>query len=298
MLVAGVALSLAILAMLPETAEPQEDTNGAWTQAEQNTTKDTTIANENAGALAVSRPANEPSTRLVVYPGDTLWWIAQERLGPNTTPQQIVNEVERIYQLNRALIGDDPDLILPGQELLLPTTAGPAEVAPADEAPAAPAAPAATAAALADEPSALPVSEQPAEEAAPAPAEEAAPAPAEEAQSFLEPYINDIGLLNLGFNFLLFAFALLATIFMVWKLRQTRRDLESTKSARTLSDPEDGTLAKKHDTDHVGLAGVTGIKRKEIVRVRAPATRRPLRKKRLASNVYSPQVRRFYRGVP
>jgi LysM repeat protein len=61
-----------------------------------------------------------PSTRLVVNTGDSLWSISQERLGPNATPVQIANEVERIYAFNRDETGDNLELILPGQELLLP----------------------------------------------------------------------------------------------------------------------------------------------------------------------------------
>jgi len=119
MLAAGVALSLAFLAMLPGMAEAQH-TDGVSTEAKQNTT------NENAGDPAASRFASEPATRLVVNPGDSLWTIGQERLGPGAPPKQVGNEAERIFKLNRERIGNDPDLILPGQELLLPPVAEPA----------------------------------------------------------------------------------------------------------------------------------------------------------------------------
>jgi len=119
MLAAGVTLSLAILAMLPGMAEAQH-TDGVSTEAKQN------ITNENAGDPAASWFASEPATRLVVNPGDSLWTIGQERLGPGAPPEQVSNEVERIFELNRERIGNDPDLILPGQELLLPPVAEPA----------------------------------------------------------------------------------------------------------------------------------------------------------------------------
>jgi hypothetical protein len=48
--------------------------------------------------------------RVVVRPGDTLWSISEERLGPSATPQQIARGVELIYALNRDTIGED----LPG----------------------------------------------------------------------------------------------------------------------------------------------------------------------------------------
>jgi LysM domain-containing protein len=56
----------------------------------------------------------------VVRPGDSLWTISEERLGPDATPQRIANGVEQIYELNRERIGADPALIIVGQELLVP----------------------------------------------------------------------------------------------------------------------------------------------------------------------------------
>lgn len=117
--VAGVALSLAILAGLPGMAEAQEvetQTLGtASTEAEQNTTTD-----DEKGAPAAWRPAPESSTtRLVVEPGDSLWSISEEHIGPGATPKQIAYEVERTFDLNRGRIGEDPNLIFPGQEFVL-----------------------------------------------------------------------------------------------------------------------------------------------------------------------------------
>lgn len=77
---------------------------------------------------------NEGVERIVVSPGDSLWTITSERLGPNASPQHVANGVERIYALNRNRIGD-PDLIFPGQKLLLPPTAQlAAEATPAQKA--------------------------------------------------------------------------------------------------------------------------------------------------------------------
>ena len=136
--VAGVALSLAILAGLPGMAEAQEvetQTLGtASTEAEQNTTTD----NEK-GAPAAWRPAPESSTtRLVVEPGDSLWSISEEHVGPGATPKQIAYEFERTFDLNRGRIGEDPNLIFPGQELvLLPPASDTAATAPVSQEPAA-----------------------------------------------------------------------------------------------------------------------------------------------------------------
>jgi hypothetical protein len=69
----------------------------------------------------------------------------------------VAREVRRIHEINRNRIGDDPDLIFPGQRLALPPPAGaPAAGAPADR-PSAPTATAARTAAGASGPSSAPV---------------------------------------------------------------------------------------------------------------------------------------------
>jgi LysM repeat protein len=139
-LAAVVALTAAILALLPGVAEAQEQ------QQQQQ---------QQQGAAA---PATAPAhSSAVVAPGDSLWSICQERLGPSAPPRQVALEVRRIYEINRNRIGDDPDLIFPGQRLALPPPAGaPAAGAPADR-PSAPTANAARTAAGASGPSSAPV---------------------------------------------------------------------------------------------------------------------------------------------
>lgn len=60
---------------------------------------------------------------VTVAPGDSLWSISAERLGPDATPQQVANGMRWIYALNRDRIGPDPSLIHPGLELVLPAAA-------------------------------------------------------------------------------------------------------------------------------------------------------------------------------
>jgi hypothetical protein len=130
--VAGVVLAvlaaLSILAVLPgmaeaqEEAEAQEDTGPtASVEAEQNSTTD-----DEKGASA--------TPRLVVEPGDSLWSISEEHIGPGATPEQIAYEVERIFELNRDQIGENPNLIFPGQEFFL-VSAAPGGAAAAPEQP-------------------------------------------------------------------------------------------------------------------------------------------------------------------
>jgi nucleoid-associated protein YgaU len=59
-------------------------------------------------------PAHPAHREVVtVHPGDSLWQIADERLGAG-------DRWPEIYALNRAVVGADPDLIEPAQRLRLP----------------------------------------------------------------------------------------------------------------------------------------------------------------------------------
>lgn len=67
-------------------------------------------------------PAAEASTQasVVVVRGDSLWRIAAEHLGPQATDAEIAEAWPAWYEANADVIGDDPDLIYPGQELRVP----------------------------------------------------------------------------------------------------------------------------------------------------------------------------------
>ncbi len=54
---------------------------------------------------------------VVVEPGDTLWAIAARSLAPGASDAEIARACSRWYETNRAVIGDDPDLIHPLQRL-------------------------------------------------------------------------------------------------------------------------------------------------------------------------------------
>jgi LysM repeat protein len=69
-------------------------------------------------ARAPAEPAAPVSATYVVRAGDSLWSIAAAH-GPSTTP--VDQRWREIWQANRDVVGDDPDLILPGQALRLPT---------------------------------------------------------------------------------------------------------------------------------------------------------------------------------
>lgn len=62
-------------------------------------------------------PGPEVADAYVVRPGDSLWSIARAHPGATGSVEQ---RWRAIWQANRDLVGDDPDLILPGQALRLP----------------------------------------------------------------------------------------------------------------------------------------------------------------------------------
>jgi nucleoid-associated protein YgaU len=66
-------------------------------------------------AAVTARPV-----RQTVRPGDTLWSLTAERLGPDATTAEIAAAWPRLYAANRDLIGPDPAHIEPGQHLTLP----------------------------------------------------------------------------------------------------------------------------------------------------------------------------------
>jgi hypothetical protein len=114
--VTGVALVAATLLVLSGVAEAQ---------GTDSVVNDIRSANQNTGVTVPVGPS-EDDTRFVVGPGDSLWTIAEDRLQPDASPEQIGYETERIVELNRNLLGSNPDMILPGQELLLAPVAEPA----------------------------------------------------------------------------------------------------------------------------------------------------------------------------
>ncbi len=78
--------------------------------------QETLQANDPQGSNYDARAASY----VVVAPGDSLWSISAERLGPNASPRRIMNGVERIHARNRERIGADPDLVFVSQELSIP----------------------------------------------------------------------------------------------------------------------------------------------------------------------------------
>lgn len=60
------------------------------------------------------------AVHVVVRHGDSLWSIAAAHLAPGADDLEVATAWHRIYDRNRDVIGDDPDLLAPGQHLVLP----------------------------------------------------------------------------------------------------------------------------------------------------------------------------------
>jgi hypothetical protein len=58
--------------------------------------------------------------RVVVRTGDTLWHLAADRLPRASRAIVVADFVDRLHHRNRDVIGPDPDLILPGERLVIP----------------------------------------------------------------------------------------------------------------------------------------------------------------------------------
>lgn len=66
------------------------------------------------------RPTSTTSETVTVRRGDSLWSIAAAHLGSGATDAEVAAEWPRWYEANRAVIGDDPDVVVPGQQLQPP----------------------------------------------------------------------------------------------------------------------------------------------------------------------------------
>ena len=73
--------------------------------------------------LVTGGSASDRRADVVVHRGDTLWDIARRHLGPDATDAEVASAWPAWYETNRTVIGDDPDLVMPGQILRPPSAA-------------------------------------------------------------------------------------------------------------------------------------------------------------------------------
>jgi nucleoid-associated protein YgaU len=81
-----------------------------------------TAGSEAAVRLVATTPHAEHRVldEVVVRRGDTLWDVAARHLRGGSSAAEIAAEWPRWYAANRDVIGDDPDLLRPGQRLAPP----------------------------------------------------------------------------------------------------------------------------------------------------------------------------------
>ena len=72
------------------------------------------------GLVSAGARDDEPVDHVVVHRGDTLWDITARHLGEQATDQDVAEQWPLWYAANRDVIGDDPHLLRPGQQLVVP----------------------------------------------------------------------------------------------------------------------------------------------------------------------------------
>ena len=98
---------------------PQPGVQPPWRPRTPVTDPDFTVA---WPVRAGQTPAEAPS-EITVLAGDTLWDIAARDLGPAASDVDVALHWPRWYNANKAQIGEDPDVLLPGQILKPPAAA-------------------------------------------------------------------------------------------------------------------------------------------------------------------------------
>ncbi|QGN56717.1 LysM peptidoglycan-binding domain-containing protein [Nostocoides sp. HKS02] len=81
-------------------------------------------------ALLAATPPPSAGTDVVVHRGDTLWDIVRRHLGAQASDAEVAQAWPDWHATNRAVIGADPDLLVPGQVLRPPR---PSHQGPASE---------------------------------------------------------------------------------------------------------------------------------------------------------------------
>jgi hypothetical protein len=100
-------------------APPPSDMDPGWRPA-------APVAGPGLLAAPAVRAVEEAKTEagaVAVLAGDTLWDIAAQAMGPGASDVDIAMQWPRWYEANRAIIGQNPDVLLPGQILQPPSAA-------------------------------------------------------------------------------------------------------------------------------------------------------------------------------
>ena len=107
--------SLPVRSPAPGSTRPSTDAAATWTPSAPAVEPGTLAARQ----LRIQEPADGVA-EVAVRAGDSLWSIAAARLGPLASDADVAREWPRLYRANRAVIGESPHLLHPGQVLRLP----------------------------------------------------------------------------------------------------------------------------------------------------------------------------------
>lgn len=81
-------------------------------------------ASAGTASLVTAQPTRQGvdagDARVVVMAGDTLWAIAARHLGAGADDAEVAAAWPQWWQANRQTVGEDPDLLRPGQRLVVP----------------------------------------------------------------------------------------------------------------------------------------------------------------------------------
>ena len=120
------ACGVAVLgAALPAQASPDHEPH--WAAREPSALAGLPMPDRAIGGAGLPHSTEPPSvqqpaglTPHVVRPDESLWSIAATHLPDSATERDIAELSQEIYRVNRPVIGADPDLITPGQTLMVP----------------------------------------------------------------------------------------------------------------------------------------------------------------------------------
>ena len=104
---------------LPVTASPSETAQPTYPAQPTRPAQPTHPAQPSSPVPA----AHPPEPTHTVRPGDTLWGLAAAELPAASSPGLITRAWQHWYEINRATIGGDPDLLLVGERLVIPPAA-------------------------------------------------------------------------------------------------------------------------------------------------------------------------------
>lgn len=81
------------------------------------------VRRQTSPRLVATAPPADERPGIVVRRGDTLWDLVRHHLGSGASDAEVAAAWPRWHEANRAVIGPDPDVLLPGQVLQAPVEA-------------------------------------------------------------------------------------------------------------------------------------------------------------------------------